>query len=123
MRAPSPLVLIPSFLILTAPAGAASIRLPGGEIDWVDFERHVAALLGKHGCSAGACHGSFQGKGGLRLSLFGHDPALDFEALTRGALGRRIDLGEPEKSLVLLKASGQVGHGGGKRFDRGSPDW
>jgi hypothetical protein len=96
------------------------VYLPGGELVRVDFERHVASLLGKHGCSAGACHGSFQGKGGLRLSLFGHDPGRDFSALTRGALGRRINPGDPDSSLVLLKATGQVPHGGGKRFDRGS---
>src|SRR5919106_632944 len=50
----------------------------------IDFERHVIGLLGKSGCSAGACHGSFQGKGGLRLSLFGFEPEKDFLALTRG---------------------------------------
>ncbi len=50
----------------------------------VDFERHVVGLLGKSGCSAGACHGSFQGKGGLRLSLFGAEPENDYRALTRG---------------------------------------
>src|SRR5262249_52365528 len=31
-----------------------------------------------------------------------------------------INLGGPETSLVLLKASGQVAHGGGKRFDKRS---
>ncbi len=113
MRAPVPVVLM---LALLAPAGPAGAAEPAR----VDFERHVASLLGKHGCSAGACHGSFQGKGGLRLSLFGHDPGQDYQALTRDALGRRVSVGDPESSLVLLKASGQVPHGGGKRFDRGS---
>jgi hypothetical protein len=86
----------------------------------VDFERHVAPLLGKAGCSTGACHGSFQGRGGLRLSLFGHEPEKDFLALTRGGMGRRVDVADPDRSLVLLKASGRVPHGGGKRFDRHS---
>src|SRR3954466_2031419 len=113
MRAPFPLILIAALLGLTTPAGAA-------ELAQVDFERHAASLLGKHGCSAGACHGSFQGKGGLRLSLFGHDPGQDFHALTRGALGRRVNVADPDASLVLLKATAQVAHGGGKRFDRGS---
>ncbi|HJZ56022.1 MAG TPA: hypothetical protein VKE74_13730, partial [Gemmataceae bacterium] len=54
----------------------------------IDFERHVVSLLGKAGCGAGACHGSFQGKGGLRLSLFGSEPEKDFIALTRGGGGR-----------------------------------
>src|SRR5690349_13464904 len=85
------------------------VRLPNGSaLAEVDFDRHVAGLLGRLGCSAGACHGSFQGRGGLRLSLFGHDPARDFEALTRGDQARRVNLAEPDRSLVLLKATGQV---------------
>jgi hypothetical protein len=97
------------------------VRLPDGStLAAVDFERHVAPLLGKAGCSTGACHGSFQGKGGLRLSLFGHDPQKDFLALSRGGMGRRVDVADPDRSLLLLKASGQVAHGGRKRFDRHS---
>ena len=61
----------------------------------VDFDRHVASLFGRLGCNAGACHGSFQGRGGLNLSLFGHDPARDFQALTREALGRRVERARP----------------------------
>ena len=86
----------------------------------VDFDRHVASLLGRLGCNAGSCHGSFQGRGGLNLSLFGHDPARDFKAIVRGAQGRRVNVLEPDRSLVLLKATGQVPHEGGQRFARGS---
>src|ERR1700730_2925447 len=96
-------------------------RLPNGmELEEVDFDRHVASLFGRLGCNAGACHGSFQGRGGLNLSLFGHDPAHDFEALTHGAQGRRVNVFDPDRSLVLLKATGQVPHEGGQRFVRGS---
>ena len=86
----------------------------------VEFDRHVASLFGRLGCNAGACHGSFQGRGGLRLSLFGHDPARDFEAITHGAQARRVNVLEPDRSLVLLKATGQVPHEGGRRFAPGS---
>jgi hypothetical protein len=97
--------------------GAEPVRLADGSaLAEVDFDRHVAGLLGRLGCNAGSCHGSFQGRGGLRLSLFGHDPARDFEALTRGALGRRVNVTEPDRSLVLLKGTGQVPHEGGRRF-------
>ena len=72
-------------------------------------------LFGKAGCNNGSCHGSFQGKGGFRLSLFGYDPAKDFNTLTRDVMGRRIDPVEPDKSLLLLKATGQVPHEGGVR--------
>src|SRR6516164_937083 len=62
----------------------------------VDFERHVMGLLGRMGCNAGSCHGSFQGKGGFRLSLFGYDPARDYAALTREGLGRRLNTVDPD---------------------------
>jgi hypothetical protein len=87
-----------------------------GEVATADFERQVIGLLGKSGCSSGACHGSFQGKGGLRLSLFGFEPEKDFLALTRGGGGRRLDVANPDQSLLLLKATAQVPHGGGLRF-------
>jgi hypothetical protein len=102
------------------PAWAAEpkpLRLPDGlALEHVDFDRHVASLFGRLGCNAGACHGSFQGRGGLNLSLFGHDPARDFATLTRNALGRRIDVINPDRSLVLLKPTGQIPHEGGQRF-------
>src|SRR5439155_6105519 len=95
-------------LAATAPGAAAeSIPLPGGaELRDVDFERHVVSLLSKAGCNTGACHGSFQGKGGLRLSLFGYDPAKDFRALTRDSEGRRVNRYDPDPSVMLLKATG-----------------
>src|SRR4051794_15582781 len=104
---------IAAFLLVLAPSSAVATEP-------VDFERHVIGLLGKSGCSAGACHGSFQGKGGLRLSLFGSEPTADYLALTRGAGGRRINPTDPDASLLLLKATGQVSHGGGTRFAVGS---
>lgn len=103
-------------MLRTALILLAFVPTTASAADPVDFERQVVGLLGKSGCSAGACHGSFQGKGGLRLSLFGFEPALDYAALTRGGGGRRVNVAEPEKSLILLKATGQVPHGGGKRF-------
>ncbi len=94
--------------------------LDGSALPGVEFDRHVASLFGRLGCNAGSCHGSFQGRGGLNLSLFGADPARDFEAIARGASGRRVNLLEPDRSLVLLKATGQVPHEGGQRFAPGS---
>jgi hypothetical protein len=86
----------------------------------VDFERHLMGLFGRMGCNSGACHGSFQGRGGFRLSLFGYDPEKDYLALTRDVMGRRINRVEPDRSLLLLKATGQVEHGGGKRIAKDS---
>ncbi|HZY83972.1 MAG TPA: DUF1549 and DUF1553 domain-containing protein [Gemmataceae bacterium] len=109
-------------LAVCAPAAVSSpVALPNGaSLREVSFERHVAGLLGRHGCNAGACHGSFQGKGGLRLSLFGYSQAMDYAALTRDALGRRVNVAAPDQSLLLLKPTGQVPHEGGLRFARGS---
>jgi hypothetical protein len=105
----------------SATAGPAPVRLPNGtELAVVDFDRHVSSLFGRLGCNAGSCHGSFQGRGGLNLSLFGHDPAHDFQALTRDALGRRVDVFDPDRSLLLKKATGLVPHEGGQRFRPGS---
>ncbi len=115
-----------SLLFLAASARAAGNPLtpdpspPRGEGRTVDFERHVMGLFGRMGCASGSCHGSFQGRGGLRLSLFGYDPEKDYLALTRDLEGRRINLGNPDASLLLLKATGQVPHGGFTRFGKDS---
>jgi hypothetical protein len=89
----------------------------------VDFERHIVGLLGKLSCNAGACHGSFQGKGGLFLSLFSYAPEKDYKSLAKDAFGRRIDTFDPTSSLLLLKATGQVPHGGGQRLTPDSDEY
>jgi hypothetical protein len=82
----------------------------------ISFRREVMAVLSKAGCNMGACHGNQNGKGGFRLSLRGQDPEFDFASLTRDLSGRRIDLLEPDKSLMLLKPTGQLAHQGGVRI-------
>jgi hypothetical protein len=106
---------------LTGRPAPAAVPLPtGGAVERVDFERHLMGVFGRAGCNNGSCHGSFQGKGGFRLSLFGYDPEKDFTALTRDQFGRRLDPVDPEHSLLLLKATGRVPHEGGQRFGKGS---
>ena len=83
-----------------------------------DFVRDVMPALNKAGCTGGKCHGSFQGRGGFRLSLFGFDPPLDYEALVKQARGRRINVAAPDLSLALRKPLGELPHGGGTRFTR-----
>jgi hypothetical protein len=85
----------------------------------VSFSRHVTPMLHQLGCSAGTCHGSFSGKGGFRLSLFAGNPEMDHLNL-RGGYGRRIDRLNPEKSLVLLKPTAAIEHGGGLRLRKDS---
>lgn len=86
------------------------------EPDFVpDFQRHVVPLLGRLGCNGRSCHGSFQGRGGFRLSMFGYDFAMDHENLSA-----RIDLDAPAKSLILNKPASAEEHEGGQRFAHGS---
>jgi hypothetical protein len=87
------------------------------------FTNDVIPLLTKAGCNSGACHGALAGKGGLKLSLRGYDPDADHFVLTRQALGRRIDRQEPSRSLMLLKPTTAVRHGGGLRIDVDSDDY
>jgi hypothetical protein len=84
------------------------------------FNRDVMAVLSKAGCNLGACHGNLNGKGGFRLSLRGENPAADFEALLRQVEQRRVNLLEPEASLILQKPTARVVHLGGLRFKRDS---
>src|SRR5947208_954354 len=108
-------------LALPTASRAGEVAMPtGGTLTNVDFERHVMGLLSKAGCNAGSCHGSFQGKNGFRLSLFGYEPAFDHAALTRDNLGRRVNLVKPDESLLLLKATGAMAHDGGMRFGKDS---
>lgn len=79
----------------------------------IDFSRDVMPALTKAGCNQGKCHGSFQGRGGFRLSLLGFDAPFDYDALVRQSRGRRIFPAAPEQSLILRKPTGQVPHGGG----------
>ncbi len=86
----------------------------------VSFERDVMPILTKVGCNTGSCHGAARGKDGFRLSLFGYDPAGDYQRITREIGIRRINLAVPDQSLILLKATGSVQHTGGKKIESGS---
>src|SRR5436190_22943251 len=89
----------------------------------VSFRNDVMAVLAKAGCNAGTCHGNKNGKGGFKLSLRGQDPDLDYLTLTRDTLAHRINLLEPEESLLLLKPNTQVAHEGGLRFKKQSEEY
>lgn len=84
------------------------------------LQRHVLPLMGRLGCNGRACHGSFQGQGGFRLSLFGYDFKTDHEAIVKGD-APRVDLKNVKESLILSKPSSddKDEHGGGKRMDVG----
>jgi hypothetical protein len=82
------------------------------------FTGDILPVLTKLGCNGGSCHGALKGQAGFKLSLFGYEPENDFPMLEK-----RINAQEPEKSLLLLKPTFEVRHGGGKRMRKGSPEY
>jgi hypothetical protein len=108
----------------------AKPRQPSPPISWqvavrhgpVRFDTDIVPIFTRAGCNQGACHGAQSGKGDLKQSLRGWDPAYDWEQVVKDSDGRRIDKAHPEKSLVYLKPTGQVSHGGGTRFTVESPE-
>ncbi len=88
----------------------------------VNFEVDIIPLLTKLNCNGGGCHGRQGGQNGFQLSIFGFDPATDYEALTRQGRGRRVFPGAIEQSLIYSKGTGLVAHGGGERMKPDSQD-
>ncbi|MSO24289.1 MAG: DUF1549 domain-containing protein [Acidobacteria bacterium] len=125
-------------LILTAAIGDRSakvaIRIDEAEKPRrVTFAREVEGILTKRGCNDTTCHGGVKGRGGFRLSVYGVYPWEDYKAIVEGGTFRvltvdenpkhpRIDVKQPEKSLVVLKPTFSVPHEGGVRFEVGSAD-
>src|SRR5687767_2410889 len=97
-RAPAPLhfCLVIATLVCCCQGAHADVAAP----DEVSFRNDVMPLISKAGCNAGGCHGNKSGKGGFKLSLWGEDPAADFETLTRDFAARRTNPVEPEQSLI-----------------------
>jgi hypothetical protein len=99
------------------------------------FSRDVAGIFTRRGCNGTTCHGSVKGRGGFKLSASANNPREDYEWITKGggyqvltaepagARVPRIDLKDPAKSLLLLKPSMEVAHGGGLRLPKDSEDY
>jgi hypothetical protein len=104
---------------VTVPVTAEScdVALP------INFTNQVVPIFTKLTCNSGGCHGKASGQNGFKLSLLGFEPEVDFAALVKEARGRRLFLSSPDNSLLLLKASGSVAHGGGKRMEVGSDEY
>ena len=83
----------------------------------LNFPNEVVPLFTKYGCNSGGCHGKASGQNGFRLSLLGFEPAEDYEFLLKEGRGRRLFPAAPDRSLVLLKATGRLPHGGGARIE------
>src|SRR3978361_1590884 len=100
----------------------ALLTLPLAAAD-VSFRNQIHPILARYGCSSGACHGAAAGQGGFKLSLRGYDNEGDYLTITRSAMGRRVCLEAPERSLFLLKPTKVIAHKGGERFKVDSPEY
>ncbi|MBI1918591.1 MAG: hypothetical protein HYS12_28185, partial [Planctomycetes bacterium] len=114
--------------VLRVKAGALEARAAVRVVDFagfpaVHFANDVVPLFSKLGCNSAACHGKASGQNGFKLSVFGFDPEADYNALVKEARGRRVFPASPEQSLLLLKPTGRMAHGGGRRIEAGSPDY
>jgi hypothetical protein len=128
-------LLLPAIVCALSPVGSASCAekvvgestRPAAESSAnpasLKFELDVMPILTAAGCNSGPCHGKQRGQNGFQLSLLGFDHDFDFGAIAVEARGRRVSPTAPERSLLLEKATGQQSHGGGKRFDVGSPSY
>ncbi len=100
-----------------------------------EFAREIGGIFTKKGCNGSTCHGGVKGRGGFKLSAGALYPKDDYDWIVKGGAYQvlttqvagtrtpRIDLANPEKSLLLLKPTGTVPHGGGKRFAVDSPEY
>ena len=96
---------------------AASAESDSAEVP--DFQKHVSPLFGRLGCNGRSCHGSFQGRGEFRLSLFGYDFKADHDALL-DAKRPRVNIEKIDESLILAKPTDADFHEGGERYKKGS---
>ncbi len=86
----------------------------------INFPNQIVPVFTKLSCNSGGCHGKASGQNGFRLSLLGFEPSEDFDHLVKEGRGRRLFPAAPDKSLLLLKATGTVPHGGGQRMEKDS---
>ena len=106
-----------------------------GEPRPFSFQRKIGGILTKRGCNASDCHGGVKGRGGLKLSLSALDPREDHDWIVEGGVYQvlspepkgervsRINLEEPEQSLLLLKPTMEVDHEGGKVLRKDSAEY
>ena len=43
----------------------------------------IVPIFTKFGCAGSNCHGSIRGQAGFKLSLFGYEPDLDYNAIVK----------------------------------------
>ena len=86
----------------------------------LSFKNDILPVLSRAGCNAGECHANASGQAGFKLSVFAFDKKSDFREIVKDARGRRVFPADPQRSLILLKPTQSIEHGGGKRFEKDS---
>ncbi len=116
-----------SVRICLAIFGAGSNEAFAGDVGSVEspvrFGTDIVPILTRLGCNGGGCHGKATGQNGFMLSLLGFEPEFDYQSLVHEDRGRRIFPADPDRSLILQKATGRLPHGGGRLIDASSDDY
>ena len=113
-----------ALLVSCSMQGSKSCVIAAEPSGQVSFVNDVVPLLTKSGCNTGVCHAKAgSGQNGFQFSLLGFEPQEDFEHLVNEGRGRRLFPASPEQSLLLLKATGIVPHGGGVRLEPNSKSY
>lgn len=108
-------ILIAGSTLMVRPGSVEAADLP------ISFRNDVIPVLTKAGCNMGTCHAKAGGgQKGFQLSLLGFEPADDYESIVAEGRGRRLFFADPDRSLLLLKGTGKVPHGGGTRLSAAS---
>ena len=89
----------------------------------INFPNQVVPIFTKLGCNAGGCHGKASGQNGFKLSLLGFYPEDDHEFLVKEGRGRRLFPAAPDRSVLLVKGTNEMPHGGGRRLEKGSYEY
>jgi Protein of unknown function (DUF1553)/Protein of unknown function (DUF1549)/Bacterial Ig-like domain (group 2) len=115
--------VILTLLILTLAVAGSPLSAAPNQISKLSFVKDIVPIFTKSGCANSNCHGSIRGQAGFKLSLFGYEPDLDYQAIVKAQDGRRINRETPTESLILKKPTFAVPHGGGERFKAGSLEY
>ncbi len=129
-------LVVSAILPAAGVSGQAHVRIQGSQVPQpFSFPRDIGGILTKRGCNQAACHGSPKGRGGFKLSSNALYPKDDYDWITKGGVYQvltaevkgeripRVDLKNPEASLLLVKPTMTLPHGGGKRLEKDSEDY
>lgn len=114
---------VASYATVATAESSSPVETAESDISTPLFELDVLPVLTAAGCNAGACHGKARGQNGFALSLLGFDPDFDFDSIVQQARGRRVFPAAADNSLLLLKATGYLPHGGGERIAAATPEY